>query len=89
MPRKKKAAEVPECAPASHVRLAGAPSDHAALHELLEFTRKPLLDTVESLENAREEARAILKEWVARGESGKWLHNHYINRLMAALGMDP
>lgn len=63
-------------------------TDHESLHDLLQFTRGPLMDTIEDLENQREEARSILREWKSRGESGKWMHEHYMNRLMTALRME-
>lgn len=82
----RRARRAPAKEPASGI-FPPAQTDHKALHELLAFTRGPLMDTVEDLENQREEARAILREWAGRGESGKWMHNHYISRLMIALGM--
>lgn len=82
MPRAKKAE-----APASQVRLA-RPEEHDSIHKLLEFTRGPLLDTVEALENEREEVRSIVQEWMDRGESGKWMITHYLTRLRVALRME-
>ncbi len=85
---KRKRAPAKDPAPVSEVRLARPQSEHDSLHELLAFTRGPLMDTVEDLENQREEARAILREWIARGGSGQWMMKHYQNRLMVALGME-
>lgn len=82
MPRAKKEQ------PASQVQLKRPSQEHQALHELLQFTREPLMDTIESLEAERDEARAIVREWRARGESGAWMLHHYLNRLAVALKME-
>lgn len=62
--------------------------EHDSLHELLAFARGPLMDTVEDLEHQREEVRAIVREWSARGDAGQWMMNHYLGRLKVALGME-
>lgn len=82
--KRKKLSETPQ----SGVQPAHLTEEHRSLHELLNFTRGPLLDTIESMEMEREEARAILKEWRGRGDSGAWMLNHYLNRLAVALKME-
>jgi hypothetical protein len=84
MPRAKK--KVVEAAPQSAVERVS--KEHDSLHQLLAFTRGTLLDTVESMEMEREEVRAILREWRSRGDSGRWLMEHYLNRLTVALKME-